>query len=213
MKEKNKDEERYLIEKYASDRQEPFEKFLRKILKFLNDSKDTAKDKKSILMSALTTIQSFTKFRECTIGIRDLDGMYRFKAMTGFTDEAMRARDGLTYSADDMRDITFYRPITIGRFALFHLSERKPYKPGMEKTYNRPELLDAPRKNPDDMIEGDYIEILIRGSKQEILGWIELSGTSDGKLPSREEILETEFFSSCLIPVVDRLMSAQSIPQ
>ena len=206
MKEKDNEQERFVLEKYASERQEPFEKFLRKISKFLNDSKAPGRDRKSILMSALMTIQSFTKFRECTIGLRDLDGMYRFKAMTGFADEAMRAREELTFSAEDMKDIAFYRPVIICRFALFHLLERKPYKPGMERTYNRPELLSASRKNPDDMIEGDYIEILIRGRSQEILGWIELSGTSDGKLPSREEVLQAEFFSLCLIPVIDRLM-------
>lgn len=206
MKEKDKDQERFILEKYASDRQEPFERCLRMILKFLNDSKNVERDSKSILADALTTIQSFTKFRECTIGLRDPDGLYRFKAFVGFNDEARKAREELAYSDDDMKDIAFYRPVIICRFAMFHLSERKPYKPGMERTYNNPELLDAPRKHPGDMIEGDYLEIMIRGKEQEILGWLELSGTADGKLPTREEVLKVEFFSSCLAPVISNLM-------
>lgn len=203
---KNADQERFLLEKYASDRQEPFERFLRRILKFLNESKSPDKNSKDVLMEALRTIQSFTKFKECTIGLKDPDGLYRFKAMVGFREEAMKAREEIAYSSDDMNDFVSYRPVSICRFALFHISERKPYKPGMENTYNNPQLLGIPRKRPDDMIEGDYLEIIIRGKNQEIIGWIELSGTSDGKLPSRDEVLKTEFFSSCLIPVLERMI-------
>ncbi|MEM4262253.1 MAG: hypothetical protein QXY98_00770 [Thermoplasmata archaeon] len=205
-KAKSAEQEKFLLEKYASDRQEPFERFLRQVLKFLRDSKSSDKDRKTVLMEALQTIQSFTKFKECTIGYRDPDGLYRFKAMVGFKEEAMKARQEIAYTSDDMMDIASYRPVTICRFAFLHLSERKPYKSGMENTYNKPELLNMPRKYPDDMIEGDYLEILIRGKGQEIIGWIELSGTSDGKLPSREEVLKAEFFSSCLIPVLERIM-------
>jgi len=206
IKEKDKDQEKYILEKYSSDHPAPFEDFLKKILKLINDSKAQGIDNESVLMDALDTIQSFTKFKGCTLGLKDPDGLYRFKAMVGFRDEAMAARREIAFTNEDMKDIFSYRPINICRFSQLHISERKPYKPGMENTYNNPEMLDSPRTHPDDMIEGDYVEIVIRGKAQEIIGWLELSGTSDGKLPSRETVLQMEFFSSCLIPILQTMI-------
>ena len=204
-REKDKGQEKFLLEKYTSGSPDHFESFLRGIMKFLNDSKSPDKDIQFKLISALLTIQSFTKFKELTLGLKDPDGLYRFKAMIGFRDEAIASRKEIVYTNEDMKDIFSYRPINICRFSQFHISERKPFKPGMENTYNKPELLEMQRRHPDDMIEGDYLEIIIHGKAQSIIGWLELSGTCDQKLPSRESVLKTEFFSTCLTPILQRI--------
>lgn len=206
IREKDPEQEKYLLEKYSTDRMQPFEGFIRNVTKFFNDSKSPTKDNTSKLMDALLTIRSFTKFKECAIGLRDPDGLYRFKAMVGFRDDAVTARKEIAFTNEDMKDIFSYRPVTICRFSYFHISERKPYKQGMEKTYNEPQLLSSQRRHPDDMIEGDFMEIALQGKAQNIIAWLEFSGTSDGKLPSRESVLQTEFFSSCLLPILQKMI-------
>jgi len=205
-KSKDFEQEKRLIEKYSPGSGTKNEQFIETIISFFDMVKGSTESLDAILDKTLKTIKSFFKFNECAIGLRDSDGLYRFKAMIGFRNEAVAARKEIFYSLDDMKDIFSYRPINICRFAQFHLSERKPYKPGTEVTYNHPELLESTRNQPNDMIEGDYIEFIIYGKDRDILGWLELSGPESGRIPSRETILKLEFFTSCIVPIIFPLM-------
>lgn len=204
MEPKRKDagQEQQLFKKYNRGIPSPDEKFIETITNFIVSAEKLKKPKEQILTEALQLIQSLSQFKECAFGLRDPDGAYRFKRLVGFGQDAETARKEIVYSEADMRDIITYRPIIICRFSQFHLSEMKPYKPGMEITFNKPNLLNSERKHPDDMTEGDYIEIPLQGKDREIIGWIELSGPASGKLPKREVILQIEFFASCLIPMI-----------
>jgi len=201
-KQKDMEQEKKLIERYSPARKTPNEKFLAIVMDLFKKSKTPSIAFDTILLDILQAIQSFATFNELTIGLRDSDGLYRFKAMIGFRPEALQARKEISYTVHDMKDYFTYKPVIICRFTNFHVVERKPFKPGMEEMYNRPDMLEDIRRNPDDMIEGDYVEVIITGKDRDILGWFELSGTSDGKLPSRETLIQLEFFSQCIVPIL-----------
>lgn len=63
------------------------------------------------------------------------------------------------------------------------LAEDKPFLDHEVDAYTRPILLKATRKSVDDCIEGDYFDTHIFDENEELIGWIEISGTKAGKFP------------------------------
>jgi len=199
---KDMEQEEMLKSIYSFGSEIPDEKFLEAALNFFSKIRNPSFSLESILKEILEFVRSNSPFQECLIGLKDKDGLFRFKAMIGFTDEAAAEIRNIVFTQDDMKSIRSYHPINICKFSQFHLSERRPYAPGMEKAFNKPDLLKSTRAHPDDMIEGDFIEIDLRDKSRDIIGWMELSGTVDGKLPQRDTIMRIEFFASCIIPII-----------
>ena len=65
-------------------------------------------------------------------------------------------------------------------------------------------MLQMARRALDDSIEGDYLDINILGSDDELLGWIEISGTVTGKLPDIATIRTIEGMASVLALAITR---------
>jgi len=202
MKKKDPEQDKFLRELYSPVPDSIEEQYLAEISRFLLQSKKFHKSRELVLFEVMRILKRLSGFKEIAIGLRDPDGMYRYQEMTGFHREAENARRGITYSLDDMNDGVSFPSIRIGKYSQIHLSEKNPYKPGEEKTFNHPELLGKPRQNVDDMIEGDYVNIFLYGKNKEILGWIELSGPNNGKLPGRDLMLWLEFFTICLVSIL-----------
>jgi len=59
-------------------------------------------------------------------------------------------------------------------------------------------MLQSSRKSLDGTIEGDYIDVRILGKGGALLGWIELSGTTDGKFLDVHTIKCLELLASVL---------------
>lgn len=191
-------QEMFLKQFYFLGMESSEEKTASEIGKFLERSLRFSRQFGMILGDCVRLIHRISAFTEIAIGLKDDDGQFRYHEMLGFRKEAVDARKRIIYSLRDMVDGISYRAIRVGKFSQFHLAEFGPFKPGEEDTYNRPDLLGQPRKNPDDMIEGDYLDIYMYGPQKEILGWIELSGTRHGKYPTRQDLLNLEFLSTCL---------------
>jgi hypothetical protein len=197
-KKKDIQQEIFLKELYSNVSSSNEEQYLSEINGFIEHSMKISNSQEAILKEAARAIYRIFEFKEIAIGKKDKDGMYRFHEMIGFRNEAVNARKRLVYDSNDMADGTTYQSLRIGKYSQIHLSEHEPFRPGEEASYNHPELLGKPRINADDMVEGDYLDIYLYGRKKELLGWIELSGTRNRKLMTRESILWLEFFSSCL---------------
>lgn len=195
-------QEKMLISKYSPITDTPEEQFLEGILKFIEYTKTAGITSHVILLEAARMIRRLTEFKEIAIGVKDRDGMFRFAAMIGFKEEAEAARKKLAYTLADMKDGSAYQYMRLCKSSQIMLAENGPYKPGEEETFNRPALLEKPRAAPDDMIEGDYIDIFLNDREKEIMAWLELSGTKDGKMPKRETILWMELFAACLTTVL-----------
>ena len=58
------------------------------------------------------------------------------------------------------------------------------------------------RRSLDDCLEGDYIDTHILGKNDEILGWIELAGTTTMKLPDMSAIRWIEFIGQIIAAAV-----------
>lgn len=191
--------------RYQKLSQDSSEKAFDGIAKFLAESQDQ-KDLNSILQDAARLVQRISGFNEIIIGIKSAkDGLFRHEIILGHTREAENMLRSMAYTRDQMRDCKDYPGIAIGKYTEFSLNETKPYVKGWEeKAYNRPLALEEPRKAPTKMIEGDYIDIYIFGEKNDMLGWIEISGPRDGNFPSRETMRWIELISIFLGVVLKR---------
>jgi hypothetical protein len=204
MAKKTKDlsQERFLLARFSAATRTPREEALEEVRKFVERCMNPQASMQTILDEAVRTILKITEFTEIAIATRDADGNYRYKALSGFREEAEKARRAIVYTPADLKDYSTFPALRIGRVSQYHISERNPFKPGEEASFNKPDLLGVPRKNPDDMIEGDYIDIYISGLDNQFIAWLELSGTKSGKLPPREAIILTEILSSSLAAIL-----------
>jgi hypothetical protein len=205
-KTKDEGQEKFLMRMYSSGSETDEEEFLGGTRAFFERIKGHGETLESTLHEAAVYIEAFSQFGEVAIGVRGQDGMYRYSALVGFNREADAARRGIAFTSRDMKDLTMGRPIRICRISQFYLSEKKPYQPGQENTFNRPNLVGAPRQRPDEMVDGDFVEIPLIGKNKEIIGWIEVSGTMMGKLPKRAVMIQIEFFASCLSLVLSSML-------
>jgi hypothetical protein len=203
---KDMNQEKLLLRMYASGTETSEEQFLGGIRDFLERIKGSGETLEAALHEAVVYIEAFFQFKEICIGIKGHDGNFRYAVTIGYNKEAEAFRKAMVFSQRDMSDMVTYRPVRICRVSQFYLSEKKPYRPGAEKSYNRPNLLGIPRQRPDDMIEGDYIEVPLQGKNREVIGWIEAAGSSFGKLPKREVMVQLEFFAACISPVIAQMI-------
>lgn len=197
-KKKDYVQERLLLARYSKTNRTPYEESIDEISKFVERCMKPNAQRQSVLDDAVRTILRKTEFKEIAISVKDVDGNYRFLAMSGFKREAEAAMRALAYTPTDLKDQGAFPAFRIGRVSQYFISEMNPYKPGEEKTCNEPQLLGKPRGAPDDMMESDYIDTFMVGPANEQNGWIELTSTKTRKLPSRDTIIWLELFASCL---------------
>jgi hypothetical protein len=124
------------------------------------------------------------RIREVTIGLRSpTDGLYRYVAMAGLRADAWKAHSILEYSLRDFTDPSIFKGRPISTRTVVFLAEDKPYLEGEEETFNRRILLESKRKSVNDCIEGDYLNVHIFNDRNELVGWIEISGDREEKFP------------------------------
>ena len=212
MERKAKDmgQEKMLLRMYSSGTDTDNEELLDGIRDYMDKVKGPNETIETMMHEAAVFVEAFTQFKEVSIAVKGTDGLYHYVATVGFNKEAEATRKKFAMTLKEARDISIYRPVRICRASEFYLSEKKPWRPGNEVMFNRPNLLGMPRQRPDDMIEGDYVEVQIIGKDRELLGWIDASGTMNGRLPKRDIIIQMEFFASCLSLVLSHtLMTPQ----
>jgi|YelNatPaOPRAMG01_1025707.scaffolds.fasta_scaffold07517_11 hypothetical protein len=155
-----------------------------------------------ILEELTRTIHRVFGFQYVCIALRDRDGRFRYKTSIGLTSEAMKALFEIAYSDADLFDESTYPSTAISDITRFYMAEGAPYTPNEVSTFSRPQLLGRKRSSPDDMIEGDYFNVFIKGSKNEVLGYLELGVTRNGKLPARSTLSWLEVIARLLAIVL-----------
>lgn len=76
--------------------------------------------------------------------------------------------------------------VSLGKITRFYPVECLPEN--QTQHFNRPYSLKGKRVSSDEFREGDYIDVLLYGAGEELIGWIEVSAPKDGKMPSRGAI-------------------------
>lgn len=119
-----------------------------------------------------------------TIGLKSPDdGKYRYVVYSGVREEAIQSQSKIAYVADDFYNNETYNGTFISKHSKIFLAEDNVYREAERDAYNRPMLLGLKRRSLNDSLEADYVDSLILGQNEELLGWIEFSGTRTGKLP------------------------------
>ena len=142
--------------------------------------------------------------REVAIGLRSYkDRLYRYEVILGSSKAAEEALRRITYTAADFReDSSKYKGTMISRHTKLFLSEDVPYTAEEKGSYSRPVMLGVKRAYMTDSTEGDYLDIHIYGPEDDIVGWMEVSGTVFGKLPSVTTIRWIELISGILATAI-----------
>jgi len=151
------------------------------------------------LQSAADVIRDRFWVKEVTMGLRSRsDGLYRYEVMSGLSDASWEAHRQLAYTLEQFEDPERYVFAQISNRTRLFLAEDNPYDKDEEGTFNRELMLKSSRKSLDETIEGDYIDVRILGKGGVLLGWIEISGTTDGKFPDVHSIKCLELLASVL---------------
>ena len=196
--------ERRLRMEYLYSQKDPTRKTLDKIQSLLTHHQEGRRSLTDFLQDTADTINRLFWLKEVTIGLKDPDGKYRYKVMCGLRADAWEAHRHLAYSLEEFSDPRYYKGRQVSKHTKVFLAEDKPFVDGEEDTFTRPILLKAKRSSSEDCIEGDYLDTHILGENGELIGWIEVSGTKNGKFPDAVTIRWIEVLASFLGIIIQK---------
>jgi len=195
---------RKIKQEYAYGRKEAGMRGLDSIHGLIKQLMEDDPDLNEVLRTTAKTIYSQFNIKEVSIGLRCQDGLYRYSAMYGLRDDTWAAHQKLSYNSEQLMDPSTYKWTDISHHTKLFLAEDNPYTANEARTVSEHLMQRSKRKTADDSIEGDYFDIFVYGPKDEILGWIELSGTWEGKFPDARTIRSLEIVSSVLALAIMR---------
>jgi hypothetical protein len=177
------------------------------IQKFMIAAQQQPATFRRIIHEAALMIYRVFPFKEITIGLKSpVDGRYRYEEIVGHSKTAEQALKQLAYTYEEFFSAKDYPAIRLSKFTELALVEEQPFLEHEKETYNRPILLSGVRNSTNDFVEGDYLDVYMYDSNDVMIGWIELSLTKDGKLPSMRIIKWLELFASVLSIILQRIM-------
>ncbi|HIH00679.1 TPA: hypothetical protein HA259_01100 [Thermoplasmata archaeon] len=175
--------ERKLRAAYLYGPKDPTRRMLDKLLSVIAQFRESDLKLTKLLQDVADTVNRQFWLKEVTIGLKDSDGKYRYKIMCGLRPDAWKAHQELAYTLEEFTDPRYYKGRQLSKYTKLFLAEDKPFVDGEEDTFTRPILLKARRRSVEDCIEGDYLDTHIFSRTGELIGWLEISGTKDGKFP------------------------------
>lgn len=155
-------------------------------------------DLQALILDAAKVIAKAFSLKTVAIGLREKDGLYKYEAFVGYRPETEAATRKFAYTYDQFTDASSYKGTMISKYTKVFLAEDSPWTEDEREAYERPALLGMKRRSLDDYLEGDYLDVHILSESGDLLGWIEISGTITGKLPSTGAVKWIEFISRIL---------------
>jgi len=169
---------------YSGDPKDQNENIMITVQSLISHTIGQSFDKK-VIDETLSAIHRISEFQQVAIVLRDSDGYFRFKGSLGLPNDAYSS---IQYSDADMSDQSTYPSTDVSELTKFFMQENTPYRKEETNTYAKPYLLHQERANPDDMLEGDYINVHIYDLNKKMIGYLELSNSRSKKLPVRNMI-------------------------
>lgn len=202
-----------ITKRYSSVAMNETEKAIDHIQNWLLNSKMNVGSLDDILYLTARTIYRLFEFKEVAIGLRsEEDDMFRYVTLLGFTKDAERALRNLAYSFEEMVSYERYPGIRLNSLTDYCLAEDHIHEEREEGSYNRPFVIGkTKRQDIDDFIDGDYIDIAFYDSRVQLLGWIELSNTRNGKMPARESLRWLDLMATILALIVERDRNSEKL--
>jgi len=156
-------------------------------------------DLDAFMNDALNLIRRRLWIREVTVALLDRqDKLFKYRYQAGLRKEAWDAHSRITYKSDEYVNPAVYKAREISKYTSLFLAEDNPYGEGEDATFSKPLMLESRRLSVEDSIEGDYFDVWIFGRDKEVVGWLEFSGTTAGKLPDTVALKWMELFSSVM---------------
>jgi hypothetical protein len=159
-----------------------------------------------IMQDAANYIHRQFRLRWVMIGLRDpTDGACTYRVESGMRPEVWEWQKKRTYKKEDfaLTKEGWYNAGEISRLTRVYLEEENPLgEQDVAQVVNRPFLMKASRKTQEDTLEADFIDTLIQTADNELLGWIEYSGTIAGKFPDAMVIRWIEFIAAILAAAI-----------
>ncbi len=197
---------------YSHTLKDQTQKSLESIQRLLEHFTRPVMDVKELMQQIADNISKQFGIDDVAIGLKSPeDGKYRYVAHCGLREEAIQSRSKIAYTVDDFYKDGAYNGTFISKYSKIYLAEDNEYKDIERMAYNRPLLLGLKRRSLNDSLEADYIDSLIFGLNEELLGWIEISGTRTGKLPDAATIRWVET-AAALIGVALRCEKMRRTP-
>ena len=125
---------------------------------------------------------------DVSIGLRDIDGMYRYRAFAGFRDSAIAFKKKLAYRKEDFFDSPPYKGNNISRYTRLYLVEESPFDEKEREAFNWPSLVSMKRTSLTRALEADYFNVHLLGPDDDLIGWIDISGTRQRTFPDIKTI-------------------------
>lgn len=158
----------------GTDRMQPLQTFYDRVLKFV--------------------FRQFG-FTEVAIGLKERnENVWRYETVFGFKKEVEAELLRKRYDRDDMYSQDRFPNIKTGRLSELNVAEGLP--DAETHLYDRPFNWRGMRKTYDDSVPGDFLDFWMLDEKKEIIGWIEVSGPVDRKLPSKATVRWLELLAS-----------------
>jgi len=205
--------ERKLKAEYQALDKSDEDRLLNGLLKF-NEILRKKTDLRAILADCGMAIYRLFPFKEIGIGLwNPIEGFYRYEFLMGHSPAAQEAHKNIKLSYDDMMVGKDQCYIQITKYTQLNYTEGLSDDPKAkdEALFNRPSKLSEKRESMDIMMEGDYFDIYMFNQREEMMGWLEVCNTKDGKFPSMREIKWLELFICTLAPTIERELGAVKI--
>ncbi|OGS42215.1 MAG: hypothetical protein A3K67_02435 [Euryarchaeota archaeon RBG_16_62_10] len=184
---------------YMSARTDPASKNLEGLSALLSYLQRPQIPVHDLIQEAADYIQRQFRLRFVMIGLKSRsDGLYRYEVESGMRPEAWQGQRVRVYRLSDFTRTDNYKSGDVSRLTKVYLEEENPLGKNDVVVVNRPVLLESPRKSDDSTLEADFIDTLIYGPGDELLGWIEYGGTFAGKFPDPMTIRHIEVIASIL---------------
>ena len=153
-----------------------------------------------LLQEAANFLQRQFRLRWVMIGQKSSDGLYRYEVMSGVRPEVWEKQSARTYTKEEFAPEVkgFFNAAEISRLTRAYLEEDNPLAQEDMVKINRPILLKSTRRSQEDALEVDFLDTLILSPDNDLLGWIDCSGTVTGKFADPMTIRWIELMSAVL---------------
>ncbi len=184
---------------YSHGIRDPTQKTLEGVQTLLSHFRDSRVDIDKLLNEAAEFIWRQFRIDNVSIGLRDpQNGLYKYRAMVGFRGDALKAHEKIAYKREQFLEDGEFHGHKISKYSTIYLEEDNILTDSERSAFNRPGLLTMKRIDTTDSLEGDYIDVGIYGKGDELVGWIEISGTRTMKLPDVTTIRCVEVIASII---------------
>lgn len=185
-----------LSERYSGITASPDEKIMEAMMSTFDHAGVSGSTYNDVMLThVLMMIHRFFGFKKVAIATRVKDGRFMHSKVTGFVGEEEAMKKALL-TLDEIKQVQMEAAYRFNSNIYIVLSG-SPAKPAAGS--------DAHRTPSDSMVEGDSIFVFMLGKKKEIIGWIQLASTRDGKFPTSK----TLHWLSLIADMIASLTSAE----